>query len=440
MAGSADRSPIGVGLLGLGTIGSGVVATLAEQSVRLEKRLGRKIVVRRILVRDPGKKRSVEVDAGLLTTTPADVLEGGDIDVVVELMGGVEPAREYMEAALRNGKHLVTANKDVMANHGVELLSLAGEMNLDLFFEASVGGGIPLIGPFRQDLAANEITEIHAIINGTTNYILTRMDQDGAAYETALREAQDLGYAEPDPTNDVEGHDAAYKLGILASLAFGVQVHPDEIYREGIGGLDAVDFVHARSLGYAIKLLAIGKAKPDGVEVRVHPTLVTRDFLLSQVSGVENAVRIRGDLLGHTVFAGRGAGSKPTASAIVADLIDMTHNLNAGVHARVPIRFDGSHKIKPMAEIRSRYYLRIWVADQPGVLAQIGRICGDTGISIAGLDQKEVDSGQGAAELVILTHEAVEADMQDAVRQMKLVDVVRRVDAFLRVEDLEEEE
>ena len=440
MPGSTDRSAIGVGLLGLGTIGSGVMKTLSEQSARLEKLLGREFVVRRVLVQDAMKTRSVEVDAGLLTTEAADVLEAADIDVVVELMGGIEPAREYMEAALRNGKHLVTANKDVMANHGIELLGLAGDMNLDLFFEASVGGGIPLIGPFRQDLAANEITEIHAIINGTTNYILTRMDQDGAAYETALREAQDLGYAEPDPTNDVEGHDAAYKLAILASLAFGMRVRPDEIYREGIGDLDAIDFVHARSLGYAIKLLAIGKAGPDGVEVRVHPTLVTRDFLLSQVSGVENAVRIRGDLLGHAVFAGRGAGPSPTASAIVADLIDLAHNLNAGVHARVPIRFDGDRQVKPVGDIRSRYYLRIWVADQPGVLAKIGRIFGDTGISIAGLDQKEVDSSQGAAELVILTHEAVEANMQDAVRQMKMLDVVNRIDAFLRVEDLKEEE
>jgi homoserine dehydrogenase len=440
MPGSADRLPIGVGLLGLGTIGSGVMTTLAEQSARLEKRLGRKIVVRQVLVRDLDKQRSVAVGAGALTTNAADVLEAEDIDVVVELMGGIEPAREYMESALRNGKHLVTANKDVMANHGVELLGLAGEMNLDLFFEASVGGGIPLIGPFRQDLAANEITEIHAIINGTTNYILTRMDQDGTPYETALREAQDFGYAEPDPANDVEGHDAAYKLGILAGLAFGVQVHPDDIYREGIGELEAVDFVHASNLGYAIKLLAIGKAGPDGVEVRVHPTLVTRDFLLSQVSGVENAVRIRGDLLGHAVFAGRGAGPKPTASAIVADLIDLAHNLNAGVHARVPIRFDSDLQVMPMGDIRSRYYLRIWVADQPGVLAQIGRIFGDSGISIAGLDQKEVDASQGAAELVILTHEAVEADMQGALRQMKAMDVVNRIDAFLRVEDLEEEE
>ena len=440
MPGSTDRSAIGVGLLGLGTIGSGVMKTLSEQSARLEKLLGREFVVRRVLVQDAMKTRSVEVDAGLLTTEAADVLEAADIDVVVELMGGIEPAREYMEAALRNGKHLVTANKDVMANHGIELLGLAGDMNLDLFFEASVGGGIPLIGPFRQDLAANEITEIHAIINGTTNYILTRMDQDGAAYETALREAQDLGYAEPDPTNDVEGHDAAYKLAILASLAFGMRVRPDEIYREGIGDLDAIDFVHARSLGYAIKLLAIGKAGPDGVEVRVHPTLVTRDFLLSQVSGVENAVRIRGDLLGHAVFAGRGAGPRPTASAIVADLIDLAHNLNAGVHARVPIRFDGDRQVKPVGDIRSRYYLRIWVADQPGVLAKIGRIFGDTGISIAGLDQKEVDASQGAAELVILTHEAVEANMQDAIRQMKMLDVVNRIDAFLRVEDLKEEE
>ena len=440
MSQNTGKAPIRVGLLGLGTIGSGVVATLEAQSGRLEKRLGRRIEIRRALVRDVDKSRAVDFDATLLTTVPTDVLEADDIDVVVELMGGIEPAREYMEMALRNGKHLVTANKDVMANHGVHLLHLAGENDLDLYFEASVGGGIPLIGPFRQDLTANEITEIHAIINGTTNYILTRMDQDGANYATALQEAQDLGYAEPDPANDVEGHDVAYKLAILASLAFGARVHPDDIYREGVGGLDAIDFVHARALGYAIKLLAIGKSHPDGIEVRVHPTLVTRDFLLSQVSGVENAVRIRGDLLGHALFAGRGAGPNPTASAIVADLIDLAHNLNSGVHSRVPIRFDLDLAVKPMTEIRSRYYLRFWVADQPGVLAQIGQIFSDTGISIAGLDQKELDAGLGIAELVILTHEAGEANMRAAREQMEANAVVRRFDALLRVEDLQEDE
>ena len=435
----SDESPIAVGLLGLGNIGAGVFSTLVEQSDRLEKRLGRKIVVRRILVRDLDKPRPVDIHMRQLTTTPADVLEAADIDVVVELIGGIEPARGYMEAALRNGKHLVTANKDVMANYGVDLLRLAGERSLDLFFEASVGGGIPLIGPFRQDLAANEITEIHAIINGTTNYILTRMNQGGVRYEKALTEAQDLGYAEPDPTNDVEGDDAAYKLGILASLAFGMQIQPDEIYREGIRGLHAVDFVYARSLGYAIKLLGIGKTKSDGVEVRVHPTLIPLDFLLSQVSGVENAVRIRGDLVGHAIFAGRGAGSRPTASAIVADLIDLAHNMNAGVHSRVPVRFDGRHALKSMDGIQTRYYLRVWVSDKPGVLAQIANICGDAGISIAALDQKKVDPQEGIAELVILTHEVIESDMQDALQKITLLDVVDRIDAILRVEDLDEE-
>ena len=302
-------------MLGLGTVGAGVADVLQGKDSSLGRRLGRPIVLGKVLVRDLNKTRAVP--SGLLTASAAEVIDSPDIDLVVEVLGGVDPAFDYVRRSLENGKHVITANKELMAHHGLELLRVAQEHGCDLFFEASVGGGIPLIGPFRQDLAANEITEIHAIINGTTNYILTRMTEDGASFDDALEEATEKGYAEPDPTNDVDGHDSAYKLAILASLAFGGPVPPEAVYKEGIRHLSPVDFDYARELGYTIKLLATSKRDAAGVEVRVHPALVTRDYLLSQVSGVENAVRIKGDLLGHALFAGRGAGPGPTSSAIV---------------------------------------------------------------------------------------------------------------------------
>ena len=429
-----------MGLLGLGTVGAGVADVLREKNSSLGRRLGRSIVLARVLVRDLSKARAVSIPSALLTTTAAEVIDSPDIDLVVEVLGGVDPAFDYVRRSLENGKHVITANKELMAHHGLELLRVAQDHGRDLFFEASVGGGIPLIGPFRQDLAANEITEIHAIINGTTNYILTRMTEDGVDFNHALEEAKQKGYAEPDPTNDIDGHDSAYKLAILASLAFGGPVPPESVYTEGIRQLSAVDFDYARELGYTVKLLATSKRDADGVEVRVHPALVTRDYLFSQVSGVENAVRIKGDLLGHAVFAGRGAGPGPTSSAIIADLIDLVHNINAGTHARIPTRFDENLVIKPMSQVVSRFYFRVWVADRAGVLARIGQVCAATDISIAALVQKEADSSSGTAEIVILTHAAKEADMQAAVAAIADLEVVDRVATFLRVEDLTDED
>lgn len=436
MQSGRPKGAIRVGMLGLGTVGSRVADVLIEKRQTLARRIGRDMVLVKALVRDPSKKRSTLAPKALLTTDPADVVANPEVDVVVEVLGGVEPAFTYMRTALDNGKHLVTANKEVMAHHGPELLQLASERGRDLFFEASVGGGIPLIGPFRQDLAANEITEIHAIINGTTNYILTRMAQDGIDFGAALQEAQAKGYAEPDPANDIEGHDAAYKLAILASLAFSTPVPPDRVFREGIRNLAPVDFAYAAELGYAVKLLAISKKASNTVEVRVHPALVTRGFLLSQVSGVENAVRVKGDLVGHAIFAGRGAGPGPTASAIVADLIDLAYNIESGVHSRLPSRFDAGLTIRPIGDVISRYYFRLWVADKAGVLAQIGLICANTGISIAAIVQKEADPKARTAEIVILTHAAKESSMQQALTAIAELEVVDRVAAFLRVEDL----
>ena len=429
---------IALGMLGLGTVGSAVARTLHARAGFLERQLGRRLVIARALVRDPDKPRDLTIEAGRLTTDPAAVLDDPEIDVVVELLGGVEPACAYLRRALEGGKHVVTANKEVMAAHGVELLQLAAERNRDLYFEASVGGGIPLIGPFRQDLAANEIREVHAILNGTTNYILTQMAEHGTEYADALAEAQRLGYAEPDPTNDVEGHDAAFKLAILATLAFKTRVAPEEVFREGIAGLAPSDFLYAAELGYSIKLLAIAKQRSDGIEVRVHPTLVQRDFLIGQVDGVFNCVRIDGDLLGRALFIGRGAGPEPTSSAIVADLIDLGHNLGAGSHNRIPVIVDRSVSVLDAQAVRSRYYLRIWATDKPGVLAQIGSVCGGEEISIASVLQKEVDEAAGRAELVLLTHEAPESAARAAVARMANLDVVAEVASVIRVEDLVE--
>ena len=434
--------PIQIGLLGVGTVGGGIARLLAQKSAAIAAETGRGIVLRRALVRDVARSRSVDLPRELLTTDPADILDDPEIDVVVEVMGGISPAHDYVKRAISAGKHVVTANKDLMSTHGVELLQLAKQHNVDVYFEASVGGGIPLIGVFRQDLVANEVHEVHAIINGTTNYILTRMAQDGADYGPALAEAQQLGYAEPDPTNDVEGIDAAYKLAILSSLAFRTHVAPDAIYREGITRLRAADFRYARELGYVIKLLAIGKRhqRTEGegaeIEVRVHPTLVPHTFLLADVHGVFNAVHVQGDLVGNVLFYGRGAGAEPTSSAVVSDVIDVAHNLNAGVSNRIPFHYAGALPVRAMSALEARYYVRLWVADRPGVLAKIAQVFGDHRISIASCIQKESDEAAAAAELVIVTHRAREADMQAALAEFRSLEIVRELANMLRIEDV----
>lgn len=423
-----------IGLLGVGTIGSSVMQVIAEKGDILSERTGYPVRIKRALVRDIARKRRVDVPQGVLTTDISDILDDPKINVVVELLGGENPAYEYIRRAIAGGKHVVTANKEVMAKHGAELLQLAQEKNVDICFEASVGGGIPLVGPFQQDLAANEIVSVTAIINGTTNYILTRMAQDGAEFSAALRQAQELGYAEPDPTNDIEGTDAAYKLAILATLAFRVQVRPPDVYREGITRLHPRDFQYARELDYAIKLLAIAKRTGDTVEVRVHPAFIPNRFLLAQVNDVFNAVHIEGDLVGKVLFYGRGAGPSPTASAIIADVIDLARNLRKGGSTRPVFRPNFSLQLLPMEEIQTRYYLRLQVADRPGVLAQIARICGDNDISIASVIQKEVSDVAPFAEIVIMTHAAREKHMRKALAEMEGLPVVKEIGNFIRVE------
>lgn len=429
------RNRLGIGLLGLGTVGSGVARILPAKGEALFSHLGASIEIRRVLVRDPAKPRAVRVDPAWLTTSPAEVLDDPAIDIIVEVIGGEEPALRFLERAIANGKHVVTANKEVIAKHGPELLRAAAARGVAVKYEASVGGGIPIIAVFQHDLSANEIGEIRAIINGTTNYILTKMAVGGSEFDAALAEAQALGYAEPDPAADVDGHDAVYKLAILSSLGFHAEIRPHQIYREGIRRLSARDFKYAADLGYAIKLLAIGRNTARGVEVRVHPTLIPRDRLLAKVDGVFNAVEVEGDLVGRLMLYGRGAGAEPTTSAVVADVVDLVQNLVRGVSPASTEPPRRPLPVVPMEHVSSRYYLRLIVADRAGVLAQIAREFGEHAISIASVIQVAADADAGTAELVVMTHRAGESAMQQTVAALARLPVVATVASFLRVED-----
>jgi homoserine dehydrogenase len=428
------KPDIQIGLLGLGVVGGGVYRILQEKSETYARRVGRSLGIKKVLVRHPEKTREATVDPGRLTTDPEAVLNDPEIAIIIEVMGGESPAYDYLRAALKAGKSVVTANKEVMAKYGTELFALAHERGVDILFEASVGGGIPIIAPLKRDLLANDITSIRAIINGTTNYILTRMSQDGWDFGDALAKAQALGYAEADPTNDVEGIDAGYKLAILASLAFHSRVRPADVYHEGITRLTARDFRYARELGYTIKLLALAERDNGSVRARVHPALIAADESLAKVDNVFNAVEVEGDLLGRVLFQGQGAGSLPTTSAVVADVLDLAHDLAHGSPGRVLEQVDAALPVRPMADLETRYYLRITVSDRPGVLAQIAKVLGDHAISIASVIQKEADEAAQTAELVIMTHTSQEAAMQRALDELCRLSVVSEVGSFVRVE------
>jgi homoserine dehydrogenase len=429
---------IRIGLLGIGLIGSGVARNLQDREDAYVRQIGLRLRLHRVLERDLWKAEAAGVDPAIVTNDPSTVLGDKAIDVVIELMGGEHPAYDFIKEALLSGRYVVTANKEVMAKHGPELLALAHERGVDILFEASVASGTPVIAPLRRDLLANEIASIRAIINGTTNYILTRMSKDGIEFEEALRQAQELGYAEPDPTNDVEGFDSTYKLAILASLAFHTPVHPDQIHREGITGLSGRDFRYAAELGYAIKLLALARKDKDGVEARVHPALVPREELLANVDGVVNAIQVEGDLVGRILFQGPGAGPQPTSSAIIANVIDAAQSIVAARAGRGPGRLawrpDLPLPVKPIADLTTRYYLRLEVADRPGVLAQIARSFGDHQVSIASVIQEETDEAAQTAELVIMTHLAREEDVQRTMKEVAQLPVVSRIGNLLRVE------
>jgi homoserine dehydrogenase len=423
--------PLGVGLLGLGTVGTGVARVLQTKREALERRIGRPVEICKVLVRDPAKERAVHLAAPLVTD-PLEVLDDPRVDIIVEVIGGEEPARGLILAAIERGKNVVTANKEVMAKHGQAILAAAAARGVTVAYEASVGGGIPLIGPFQLDLAANDIRSLVGIVNGTTNYILTRMAESGASFEDALREAQELGYAEPDPTNDVEAWDAAYKLAILASLAFGAPVLPDQIHREGITSLSRRDMLYAAELGYTVKLLAIARLVDGGVEARVHPALVHKGSILGSVDGSFNAVQIEGDLIGTAMFYGRGAGSEPTASAVVADLIALGTSAGRGSARTVA----DAAAVRPMSQLRTRYFLRLLTLDRPGVMAAITTVLGDRGISLASVVQKEsvaLGDDVPGAEIVLTTHLASEAALQDALATLRKMPMVKTVGNLLRV-------
>jgi len=425
--------PLGVGLLGLGTVGTGVARVLLSKKDALERRIGRPVQICKVLVRDLEKARSTNLTVPLVTDARA-VLDDPAVDIVVELIGGDEPARTFILQAIERGKHVVTANKEVMAKHGQTILAAATARGVTVAYEASVGGGIPLIGPFQLDLAANDITSVVGIVNGTTNYILTRMSESGASFGDALKEAQSLGYAESDPTNDVEAWDAAYKLAILASLAFGAPVMPDQIAREGITRVSQRDILYAAEMGYRIKLLAVARLVEGQVEARVHPSLVHQGSMLASVNGSFNAVQVTGDLIGLALFYGRGAGSEPTASAVIADLIALGTGAGRGSN-RVPSQ---PPALRSMSLLQTRYFLRVLTLDRPGVMASIATVLGDRGISLASVVQKEsvvLGDDVPGAEIVLTTHVASEAAVQDAIATLRQMPTIKMLGPLYRVHE-----
>jgi len=448
---TAKPREIGIGLMGLGVVGGGVAKVLSHHAHPLSRKAGSPIKLKKVLVRDIAKPRSLLLPHGLLTTDSQDILADPEVQIVVEVMGGEDPATQYIHQALSSGKHVVTANKEVMAKHGPELTALASTQKVNLLFEASVGGGIPIIGPLMKDLLANDIRSIHAIINGTTNYILTRMARDRVDFHEGLKEAQAQGYAEADPTNDIDGIDAAYKLAVLATLAFHTRVHATEVYREGISRLQPQDFRYAQELGYAIKLLAIATKVGDGEKgqgksplppptvphlyVRVHPSFVPQEHMLAKVDGVLNAVEVEGDLIGRVLFHGMGAGREPTTSAVIGDVLEIARKIVSGSEPVPATELDEHLIIAPMSGLMSKYYLRLNVADRAGVLAQIATILGDLNISIASVIQKDTDPATQTAEIVVTTHPAREDAMQESLKRMERLKAVREVNNLVRIED-----
>ena len=428
---------IDIGLLGFGTVGSGVVKLLQENAARLERKVGAHLRIRRIAVRDLGRARPVEVDRKLLTANPAEVVADPAIQIVVEVMGGIDPARACCLEALEKGKHVVTANKALLATHGVALYRAAAEHRVDLGFEASVCGGIPVIRLLREGLVANRITSLLGIINGTCNYILTKMTEEDRPFAEVLAAAQARGYAEADPSLDVGGLDAAHKLQILASIAYDTPIPLERIYVEGIEAVAPADIAYARELGHRIKLLAIAKESGGELEARVHPTLIPTDHLLASVGGVYNAIWLHGDAVGSQMFSGRGAGQMPTASAVVSDLVEIAHNIVFGRPSRPSsLALPGEAaelKLRDMARVRSCYYLRVMAIDKPRVLSRISGILGEHNISIASVIQK----GRGvhaAVPVVFMTHAALEGDMRKALRTIDHLDVVAQQTTCIRVE------
>jgi homoserine dehydrogenase len=426
-----------VGLAGLGTVGSSVWLRLESQRELLRQRTGVEIRVDQVAVRHVERARDLGVPEEIVTTDFHDLIRHPNLDVIVELIGGTTDAYTLIRQALQNGKHVITANKALLATCGGELFRVAHENRRHLLFEASVAGGIPIIRALREGLVANRIVSIHGIINGTCNYILTRMNEAGLEFDEALAEAKREGYAEADESLDVDGHDAAHKAAVLAALAYGFWVPPDKLYTEGLRAVERQDIVYARKLGYGLKLLAIIKTDHEGaVEVRVHPTLLPQSHVLASVSGVFNAVLVRGDVVGDTLYYGRGAGGDPTASAVLSDLGQIASHFPQEQKAR-NVGHEALHsRLKSMDEIVSRYYLRLLVEDRPGVLADVARVLASRQIGISSVIQPEAHVGE-TTPLVLLLHDALESQFQEAVQEIAKIAAIKAPPVHLRVEDFE---
>lgn len=430
---------IGVGLLGFGTIGAGVVKLMGQNASLIEEKLGARLRLRKVADRDITTDRGVAVEPGVLTQNVDDVLNDPKISVIIELIGGYTVAKEFILRAIENGKHIVTANKALLAVHGEEIYSAAARKGVEVRYEAAVGGGIPVLSAIKGNMAANNFGTVLGILNGTCNYILTKMTQEGADFSDVLKKAQELGYAEADPTFDIEGVDTAHKLAILVTLCFGTRVNFDDIYTEGISAISSVDINYAKEFGFKIKLLAIGKMDGERVEARVHPTMIPVNYPLADVDGVFNAIRLTGDFVDTVMFYGRGAGMDPTASAIVGDVMAIARNLMVGVGRRsAPLGYLDTKlknlEIKPISEIIGKYYLRFSALDKPGVLAKIAGVLGKNEISIESMIQSAKIADE-TVPIVIMTHKAPESGIRSALAEIDSFDFIYEKSKLIRIED-----
>ncbi|MGI4792273.1 MAG: homoserine dehydrogenase [Janthinobacterium lividum] len=427
------KTQINVGILGLGVVGSGTVRVLTENAADIARKVGVPVVVRRIAVRDKSKARDVEVDPALLTERPEDVIDDPEIDILCELIGGVDPAHDLVMRAIKSGKNIVTANKEMMAKAGHDLLHEAEDRDLDFSFEGSVGGGIPIIQPLKQALAANKFSEIIGIVNGTTNYILSKMTAEDAEFADVLAEAQARGYAEPDPTNDIEGYDAQYKTAILSSIAFTSRVSPEDIYVEGITQISKRDIAVAKELGYVIKIVGIGQDLGNALQIRVHPVLLPITHPLASVNDVYNGVYLRGNAVGDVMFYGRGAGSLPTGSAVVGDIIEIARNIQRGATGRLGCTCYDLKPALPIERLRTKYYIRLTAHDRPKVLASLASVFGDFNVSIESVVQRALPDGD--AEIVWITHQTLEANLRSALDVIRRLHIVTAIENWIRVEE-----
>jgi homoserine dehydrogenase len=421
-----------IGLLGFGNVGTGAYRTLQENRESIAQKVGAEVRIKRIAVAHPDRQRDIDLEPGVLTGDPYDILNDPEIDIVCELIGGVQPARTYIQTAFERGKHVVTCNKELLAKHLGEVTQEASARGLFLLFEGAVAGGVPVVGPLTTSLAGNRIDKIVGIVNGTTNFILTKMSRDGQEFDQALSEAQRLGYAEADPSSDVEGWDAAYKMLILAGVGLGVETSIDTVHTEGISGITGRDIVYARDLGYTIKLLGTARRDSDTVEVRVHPTMLPYSHPMARVDDAYNAVMVSGSSVGNVMFYGSGAGPLPTGSAVMGDVVEIARNLAIGAPPTRPRLSLTPLPVAPLSDIVCPFYLRMTVADRPRVLAAVAGVLGDHGVSIHSVAQRDVD--ENGAEIILITHPARESSIRDAIIEIEDAGIDASIGAVIRVE------